>query len=243
MLYPKKVGHNLFQITLPPEYATYKYPFFFDDKWSLEYGEPTAERLHHQRPDKRWFKLDLTIKKMLELTNRHGLKIEKNVWVNMDCKLNELPRNTTLSSKMDKLPDGSVQISAFLKQAKNPTFIQLPPIIESIPRKANKAPQTDKVAAKLIKQSPPSDQFTVKPIKQATQTERVKIRKTTFRQVIRDAAKQANEIKGTSSAMATELHSDGIGKTDGKTEAPELRIIQKKRPKTHFRKTQKPGRV
>ena len=225
MLYPKKLGHNLFEITLPSEYATYKYPFFFDDKWSLEFGEPTAKRLHHQRPDKRWFKLDLTIKKMLELTR-----------VNMDCKLNELPRNTTLSGKMEKLPDGSVQISAFLKQAKNSTFTQLPPIIKSIPRKANKAPQTDKV-------SPPSGQFRVKPIKQATQTERVKIRKTTLRQVIQDAAKQANEIENTSSAMSTELQSDGIGKTDGKTEAPELRIVQKKRPKTHFRKTQKPGRV
>ena len=94
-----------------------------------------------------------------------------------------------------------------------------------------------------------NENITKKPLKRPqTQSERSKARKMKRRQLQQNeiAAKRANSITITTSpATATELKIEDIKIDVPKVEtgvAPKT-VNQKKKPRTHFRKTKKPGRA
>ena len=107
-------------------------------------------------------------------------------------------------------------------------------------RSINKTKQS-----KPIKEQPSNKENIIKkPLKRPqTQSERSKARKMKRRQLQQDelAAKRAN-ITTSSPTPATEAVKIDVPKVD--TEVALIRTVnQKKKPKTHFRKTKKPGRA
>ena len=99
--------------------------------------------------------------------------------------------------------------------------------------------------SKPIKEQPSKNENIIKkPLKRPqTQSERSKVRKMKRRQLQQDelAAKRANIITSTPTP-ATEYVKTDVPKVE--TEVALIRTVnQKKKPKTHFRKTKKPGRA
>ena len=79
-----------------------------------------------------------------------------------------------------------------------------------------------------------------------TQSERTKARKLKKRQLHHDeiAAKRAYmNLTDSSTKAANEMQTDNAKYAIAKVESPSKVINQKQRPKTHFRKTKKPGRA